>query len=278
MRPVLSALRKARVPRVRTTELCQGMTLRWVVAWSFAAEASELAPGGERREGGREARLKTFSVATVGEAEVRARVLAFLDTCPAQEARATAGETAAAEAAEAAEVAEVAEAVEAAASSGAHDAADAADAAEGAAEAMAESVESVECLARGRLPCANAAAGVGSGAVTCGAGEGGAGGDTFVFEVRLVRSPPHTDGTGGAADAAGGGGEGGGGGGGGESGEGGEGGEGGGLSVQVHLCEGHGAAAASFWAWAERLRNDVVRDTRKWRRLAAREAKPNGPS
>ena len=144
MRPVLSALRKARVPRVRTTELCQGMTLRWVVAWSFAAEASELAPGGERREGGREARLKTFSVATVGEAEVRARVLAFLDTCPAQEARATAGETAAAEAAEAAEVAEVAEAVEAAASSGAHDAADAADAAEGAAEAMAESVESVE--------------------------------------------------------------------------------------------------------------------------------------
>ena len=46
------------------------------------------------------------------------------------------------------------------------------------------------------------------------------------------------------------------------------------LSVQVHLCEGHGAAAASFWAWAERLRNDVIRDTRKWRRLAAREAKP----
>ena len=80
-----------------------------------------------------------------------------------------------------------------------------------------------------------------------------AGGDSFVFEVRLVRSPPHTDATGGAADAAGGGSE---------------------LSVQVHLCEGHGAAAASFWAWAERLRNDVIRDTRKWRRLAAREAKP----
>ena len=56
-----------------------------------------------RREGGREARLKTFSVATVGEVEVRARVLAFLDTFPAQGARASAGETAAAEAAEAAE-------------------------------------------------------------------------------------------------------------------------------------------------------------------------------
>ena len=69
----------------------------------MAAEADERAPGGERREGGREARLKTFSVATVGEVEVRARVLAFLDTFPAQGARASAGETAAAEAAEAAE-------------------------------------------------------------------------------------------------------------------------------------------------------------------------------
>ena len=117
--------------------------------------------------------------------------------------------------------------------------------------ARAGSIESVESLARGRLPCTSTAAGGGSGAG--GAGEGGAGGDSFVFEVRLVRSPPHTDATGGAADAAGGGSE---------------------LSVQVHLCEGHGAAAASFWAWAERLRNDVIRDTRKWRRLAAREAKP----
>ena len=146
--------------------------------------------------------------------------------------------------------AEAAEAVEAAASSGA---ADAADAAENAAEAVAESVESAECLARGRLPCTSTAAGVGSG--EGGALEGGARGDTFVFEVRLLRSPPHTDATSSAADAAG------------DSGE---------LSVQVHLCEGHGAAAASFWAWAERLRNDVVRDTRKWRRLAAREAKPSG--
>ena len=160
--------------------------------------------------------------------------------------------------------AEAAEAVEAAASSGA---ADAADAAENAAEAVAESVESAECLARGRLLCMSTAAGVGSGeggALEGGAGGGGVGGDTFVFEVRLVRSPPHADATGGAADAAG---------------------EGGEVSVlspcrcNCVRAEGHGATAASFWAWAERLRNDVVRGTRKWRRLAAREAKPiNGPS
>ena len=87
LRPVLSALRKARAPRVRSTELCQGVTSRWVVAWSFAAGADELAPGGARRAGGREARLKAFSVAAVGEVEARARVLAFLDTCPAREAR-----------------------------------------------------------------------------------------------------------------------------------------------------------------------------------------------
>jgi hypothetical protein len=175
--------------------------------------------------------------------------------------------------------AEAAEAVEAAASSGA---ADAADAAENAAEAVAESVESAECLARGRLLCMSTAAGVGSGEGGAleggaggggvggggvgggGAGGGGVGGDTFVFEVRLVRSPPHADATGGAADAAG---------------------EGGEVSVlspcrcNCVRAEGHGATAASFWAWAERLRNDVVRGTRKWRRLAAREAKPiNGPS
>lgn len=38
--------------------------------------------------------------------------------------------------------------------------------------------------------------------------------------------------------------------------------------VQVCLCAGKGECVGAFWEFSERMRNDVVRDTRKWRRKA----------
>ena len=229
LRPVLRALRKARAPRVRTAELAQGVTLRWVVAWSFASAAGDAAAAGA---GGRasERRVKTFAAPAVSEAEVRARIRSFLGEGWAPEED---GRGAAATEAEAAIAA-----IEAGASAAEGTSAEG-EAAEAEAADEAAHTETVECLARGRLACTHATGGAAG-------GESGGEADGFVFEVRLVRSPSLDER---GDDEAVGDGE---------------------LSVQVHLCEGHGAAAASFWAWAERMRNDVVRDTRKWRRLAAR--------
>jgi len=39
MRAVRGALHAARCPALRTAELCQGRTSRWVLAWAWAADA-----------------------------------------------------------------------------------------------------------------------------------------------------------------------------------------------------------------------------------------------
>ena len=39
LRAVRAALAELRCPTVRTTELCQGRTSRWAVAWSWVADA-----------------------------------------------------------------------------------------------------------------------------------------------------------------------------------------------------------------------------------------------
>ena len=74
----------------------------------------------------------------------------------------------------------------------------------------------------------------------------------FRFEVRRHASAPPSADAGAAADAAA-----------------------GGCWIEVVLLESRGppgAATAAFWRFAHGVRNDVVRDTRRWRRQAQKEA------
>ena len=212
LRPLLSALRKARASRVRTTELSQGVTLRWVVAWSFAvgdgaAEATAASDSGADTAAVPERRTKTFRVHDVAEEEVRARVASFL------------------------------------ASSGAEGAG-----AEDGGRSDGDEARGAFVLAQGRVPCKRAGTNVNT--------DGAAADEGFAFEVRLVQLPRPEEGDAAGGEVPNGDGE--------LPHE--------GIDVQVLLSEGQGAAAAAFWLWADRLRNDVVRDTRKWRRLAAATA------
>ena len=73
----------------------------------------------------------------------------------------------------------------------------------------------------------------------------------FRFEVRRHASAPPSADAGAAADAAA-----------------------GGCWIEVVLLESRGppgAATAAFWRFAHGVRNDVVRDTRRWRRQAQKE-------
>ena len=229
LRPLLSALRKARAPRVRTTELSQGVTLRWVVAWSFAAGgdgaadavAAAAADGGGAAAAAAvpERRAKTFRVRKVAEEEVRARVASFLAGGGASSGASSAG------------------AEEDGGRMGGAD---------------GDDPRGNVVLAQGRVACKRRAATAAAVDDT----DGAAADEGFAFEVRLVRllRPEEGDHAGGeVADGEG------------EPPD-------DGIDVQVLLSEGQGAAAAAFWLWADRLRNDVVRDTRKWRRLAASSA------
>ena len=40
MPPILAAIKAAGAAHVRSTELAQGLTSRWAVAWSYASEAA----------------------------------------------------------------------------------------------------------------------------------------------------------------------------------------------------------------------------------------------
>ena len=51
-----------------------------------------------------------------------------------------------------------------------------------------------------------------------------------------------------------------------------------GLQLEVVLvATPRGEGSPAFWRIADQIRNDVVRDTRKWRRAARREQPESGP-
>ncbi|KAL1503068.1 hypothetical protein AB1Y20_011134 [Prymnesium parvum] len=73
--PLLRELRRARATHVRTTELAQGRTSRWAVAWSFVARAAPVSGEVSRCR-------RVFGVGSLRAAEVRRRLLEHVGNLP----------------------------------------------------------------------------------------------------------------------------------------------------------------------------------------------------
>jgi len=227
--PILRALRGAGAAHVRTTEIAQGKTSRWAVAWSFAPDAAP------RLQPPTQPAVKSFEAVGLTPEEAWRRVDECLRASGACE------DVAANDDRDAVQDAALLERpffvtrgrIELASGS---DSRKTEGAATGAKRVRGDGISKVQCSARMPPSPPLVAPAVSH--------DGDAVEDAlFVFRVELTAHPPLTTQPDETEPPS----------------------SGPWLRVELEAST-TGQASAAFWRFAERLRNDVMRDTRKWRR------------